>query len=233
MTDLPESEMPLPSRALVAKATSELNNLLQVISGTSAALELFVKGNDTAQEHFDVLRASVARAEQVAVDLAFQAGGSAEKIRLQPHIAPFARVKRTVQPPLVRQTILIVDDEEMTLQVIERFLLEAGFEVVRAASAFDCLDLVRIHPHRFAMVLLDLSLPFMDGEETFRRIREIRSDLPVVLCTGFIEQEKLAEMMRSGLSGFLRKPIAPDEIARVVRSTLESAKYEHIGLSAS
>ena len=53
----------------------------------------------------------------------------------------------------------------------------------------------------------------------------IFSDVSVVLCAGFIEQEKLDRLMTAGLAGFLRKPLAPDEIVSHVRSTLQSLKY--------
>ena len=68
-------------------------------------------------------------------------------------------------------------------------------------------------------------MPFMDGEETFHRLREIRADIPVVLCTGFIRREQLAHFMKDGIAGFLRKPLAPDEIVDHVRSVLASLKY--------
>jgi DNA-binding NarL/FixJ family response regulator len=75
------------------------------------------------------------------------------------------------------------------------------------------------------LVLLDLTMPFMDGEETFHRLREIRAEIPVVLCTGFIRQDRLDRLMKDGIAGFLRKPLAPDEIVDHVRSVLASLKY--------
>ena len=68
-------------------------------------------------------------------------------------------------------------------------------------------------------------MPFMDGEETFQRLREIRPDVPVVICSGFIQQDRLERLMKAGLTGFLRKPLAPDEIVDHLRSILESLKY--------
>ena len=65
----------------------------------------------------------------------------------------------------------------------------------------------------------------MDGEETFHHLREIRPDVPVVLCTGFIQADRLERLMKAGLSGFLRKPLAPDEIVGHVHSILESVKF--------
>jgi len=113
----------------------------------------------------------------------------------------------------------------MALTLIKRLLTQAGNHVVTAQSGFECLDLFRRRPRGFQLVLLDLTMPFMDGEETFHRLREIRPDVPIVLCTGFIQRHRLDRLMKAGLAGFLRKPLAPDEIVEHVRGLLTSLKY--------
>jgi CheY-like chemotaxis protein len=210
-----------PSPELVAQATSELNNLLQVISGSTSAIEKVVKGDEAAAPYIEMLHASVDRAENVAHELAKQAGGAANKVLCRPQVN-----SRTGAPTAPgHPSILIVDDEKMALSLMDRLLVEAGYDVVAAQSGFECLDLFRRQPRRFALVLLDLTLPFMDGQETFRRLREIRAEVPVVLCTGFIAQERLREMMESGLCGFLRKPVSPEELLATVQSTLATVRY--------
>jgi CheY-like chemotaxis protein len=212
-----------PSPEFVAAAASELNNLLQIIAGSSTALERVAKGDKQAAQYLEMLQASVQRAETLGQEMAKQSGGAAQKSIRYSEIAGFLRDKNA--KPNTRQTILVVDDEKMALTLIERILREAGYEVVLAQSGFDCVDIFRRQPHRFSLVLLDLSLPFMDGEETFRRLRQIRADVPVVLCTGFILQERLTGMLASGLTGFLRKPVPADELLSVVRTTLQNAIY--------
>jgi len=69
----------------------------------------------------------------------------------------------------------------------------------------------------------------MDGEETFHRLREIRADIPVVLCTGFMRGDRLDRLMKAGIAGFLRKPLAPNEIVDHIRGVLESVKYARHG----
>ena len=197
------------SSELVAQATSEINNLLQVISGSASAIEKAVKGDADTAKYVQMVQASVDRAENVALELAKQAGGTANKVLHRQDTNTLAKAKTSAGRAPARPSILIVDDEKMALTLIDRLLVEAGYDVVAAQSGFECLDLFRRQPRRFAMVLLDLSLPFMDGQETFRRLREIRADIPVVLCTGFIQQDRLHEMMASGLCGFLRKPVSP------------------------
>ena len=72
-------------------------------------------------------------------------------------------------------------------------------------------------------------MPFMDGEETFGRLRAIRPDVIVLLSTGFIAQERLDRMLAAGMAGFLRKPHRPDEMVAHVRAVLERAKMARAG----
>jgi CheY-like chemotaxis protein len=219
---------PEPSAEFVAKATSELNNLLQIISGSSSALEKTKKKEDAA-EYMQMLKAGIDRAELLGRELASRAGGTAEKAICNTEVSKFVKKKKGNQSPSPRQTVMVVDDEKMALTLIERLLREGGYDVVVAQSGFEAIDFFRKEPHRYSLVLLDFSLPFMDGSETFRRLREIRNNIPVVLCTGFILQERLTEMMGCGLTGFLRKPVPPDELLAVVRSTLQTAMYSRDG----
>lgn len=213
----------------ISKATSELNNLLQIIAGTSSLIENIWEGNDASEKYLAMLRASIERAEKVTAQLAHHAGGAEKKSVLHPEIAGFNKTKSAPAEETPRQSILVVDDEQMALALIKRLLTDAGFSVTTAQSGFECLDIFRRRPHSFDLVLLDLTMPFMDGEETFGRLREIRPDLAVVLCTGFIEHKRLEGMLQAGLAGFLRKPIAPDEIVRHVRSVLEGVKFMGTG----
>jgi CheY-like chemotaxis protein len=220
-----EKKNPVASSEFVAKATSELNNLLQIISGSSAALEKAPGNEQESAEYREMLRTSINRAELLGEELAKRSGGTAEKTICNATSAAFGKDEKSAKPPPVRQAIMVVDDEKMAVTLMERLLREGGYEVVSAQSGFECIDLLRKEPHRYGLILLDFSLPFMDGKETFRRLREIRNNIPVILCTGFILQERLTEMMQSGLAGFLRKPVPPDELLSVVRSTLRSAFY--------
>jgi CheY-like chemotaxis protein len=209
---------------LLAQASSELNNLLQIISGTTAVIEEALAGNETARDYLAVLRSSIVRAEKVAADLVKHAGGPDQTELMHPDLSGFIR-PRNANGVESRYSILITDDEEMALILVKRILEAAGFRVTTASSGFQCIEIIRSHPYGFDLVLLDLTMPFMDGAETFRRLREIRNDLGVVLCTGFIQRDRLNQFMAEGLIGFLRKPIAADEIVSFVRATLANMKY--------
>jgi CheY-like chemotaxis protein len=213
------------SKEEVSKASSELNNLLQIISGTSTELANLRECNDGSEQYLSMLRASIQRAEAVAGNLAEQAGNTPQKAAMNPQLSGFLKPKKVAEIPLAKPQILVVDDEEMSLILVKQLLSTAGYRVTTAQSGFECLDLFRRRPLAYQLVLLDLTMPFIDGEETFHRLREIRPDIPVMLCTGFIQNDRLERLMTAGLSGFLRKPFAPDEIASQVKAIMESVKY--------
>src|SRR2546430_10625981 len=216
------------SKESVSKATSELNNLLQIISGTSAEIGNLWEGSEGSEQYLNMLRSSIDRAEAVAAQLAEQAGGTDQKVQMHPELASFLKPKTITEMPRAKSTILVIDDESMALVLIKRLLGDAGYHVVTAQSGFEALDLFRRQPQAFQLVLLDLTMPFMDGEETFQRLREIRPDVPVVLCTGFIQRNRLDRLMKDGIAGVLPKPLAPDDIADHVRGVLDSLKYAQI-----
>jgi CheY-like chemotaxis protein len=220
----PGNEAPL-SKEVVSKASSELNNLLQIISGTSAEIANLREPNDGSEQYLSMLRATITRAEAVAGQLTEQAGGTTQKMIVHEDLAPFVKQKKVAQMPVAKPQILAVDDEEVGLMLVKQLLVASGYQVTTAQSGFECLDLFRRRPLSYQLVLLDLTMPFMDGEETFNRLREIRPDVPVMMCTGFIQNDRLERLMAAGLSGFLRKPFAPDEIVSQVRAILESVKY--------
>jgi CheY-like chemotaxis protein len=231
-TDPPEDPIPVPAKPPMA-ATSELNNLLEIISGTSAAIENIWEGNNGSEKYFEMLRTSVERAAKVTAQLVEHAGGSDKKVLFHPDLAAFAPSKNAAPPPAKnRRCLLVVDDEPMALVLAKRILSEAGFEVVTAQSGFECLDLFRQRPRHFDLVLLDLTMPFMDGEETFGRLRAIQPDAVVLLSTGFILQERLDRMLAAGMAGFLRKPHRPDELVANIRAVLESVKMSRAGCAA-
>jgi CheY-like chemotaxis protein len=225
MTPPSDAKPPEPSNDSVSRATSELNNLLQIISGSSALMETSGQSPEDSQKYLEMLRTSIERAERVAAELTEHAGGATQKMAVHPDLAPFMRSKKTAETRASKQSIMIVDDEQMALTLMNRILTESGFNIVTAQSGFECLDQFRRRPYTYELILLDLTMPFMDGEETFHRLREIRADVPVLLCTGFIQEDRLKSLMAAGLAGFVRKPLAPGEIVGVVRSTLQSVKY--------
>jgi two-component system, cell cycle sensor histidine kinase and response regulator CckA len=143
--------------------------------------------------------------------------------------------KASPHPVLARpQRILFVDDELAACALAKRVFLAPRFELTTTYSGFECLEQFRARPHWFDLIVLDLSMPFMDGEETFRRLRAIRPNVPVLLSTGFFGQAqgRVERMLAAGLAGFIRKPHRPDELLEKVQATLEQVKMSRVGCVA-
>jgi CheY-like chemotaxis protein len=207
---------------------SELNNLLQIIAGTSALIENIWEGNQGADKYFGMLRESIARATEATTQLVELSGSAHGKIVMHPEFARLRHTRTETPAQSAQRRIMVVDDEKMLLILASELLREAGYTVVTAQSGFECLDLFRASPRRFDLVLLDLSMPLMDGEETFQRLRALRPDVRVMLCTGFVQQERLNHMLDAGLCGFIQKPLGSKDYLAAVRGALQSAAFEVI-----
>ena len=131
--------------------------------------------------------------------------------------------------------ILVVDDEAAARVLAFRVFSEAGFEVATAKSGFECLDHFRKRPNWFDLIVLDLSMPYMDGEETFKRLRALNPNVVVLLSTGFLAQaqDRIDGMLAAGLAGSIRKPHRPDELLAQVNAILERVKFSRAGCVAS
>lgn len=198
------------------RATSELNNLLQIIGGTTELLEDVWGGRPGSEKYLQMLRTSVARAADITAQLIEGAGGASARL-----VLPAPEPEATVAPPVAaKRRIMIVDDQPDALTFYQDLLTPAGYEVAAAGSGFIALDMLVRASTPFDLVVLDLGMPFMDGEETFRRMRTIDPGLRVVLTTAVIEASRLESLLAEGLCGFWRKPLPADELLAGVENLL-------------
>jgi PAS domain S-box-containing protein len=115
-------------------------------------------------------------------------------------------------------TILLVDDEAAVREIGTRLLEQAGFRVVGAADGCQAIDYYREHADEVSCVLLDLTMPRMDGEETYRELKRIRDDVRVVLSSGFSEQDVVSRFGGEAISGFVQKPYKFDRLVAEVQA---------------
>ncbi len=116
--------------------------------------------------------------------------------------------------------VLVVDDEETVRTVAARMLERLGFSVVLASDGREAMEKFRATPTHFTFVLLDLTMPHLDGEETFRQMRLIRPGVRVILTSGFNRQEAVTRFTGKGLAGFIQKPFELTNLTQVIRSVL-------------
>ncbi len=119
-------------------------------------------------------------------------------------------------------TILVIDDEETVRAVARATLQGIGFKILLANNGRDGLEVYRQHRDEIVCVLLDLTMPHLGGEETFRELRLLQPGIQVVLMSGYNEQEITNEFAGKGLAGFLQKPFRAADLLGIVRRTLTS-----------
>jgi len=116
--------------------------------------------------------------------------------------------------------ILFVDDEEQIVQVARQTLERLGYEVSGYTSSIAALDAIRTTPDTFDLVISDTTMPDMTGDTLARKIGEIRSDLPIILCTGYSERISDEKIKPIGVRALLMKPIVKSELAKTIRQVL-------------
>lgn len=119
-------------------------------------------------------------------------------------------------------TLLVVDDEQIIRDVSRAILEPHGFSVLSACDGLEALELYRAHLGEIRAVLLDLTMPRMNGEETFRAIRELDPEARIILMSGYKQRESIRELTEKGLADFLAKPFRPAELVGKVHQALES-----------
>jgi CheY-like chemotaxis protein len=102
--------------------------------------------------------------------------------------------------------VLIADDEETVCAVGKQMLERMGFSVLTAPDGREALKVFREHADEIVCVLLDLTMPHMDGEEAFRAMRRLHPGVTVILCSGYNEHDATQRFAGKGLAGFIQKP---------------------------
>ena len=122
--------------------------------------------------------------------------------------------------------MLLVDDEIVICALGKEMLQEIGFDVLTAENGVKALELFETNKDEIICVVLDLTMPCMDGEETFRELRRIKSDVRVVMSSGYNEQEVTQKFLGKGLAGFIQKPYKMIELQQKLREVIEAAPAE-------
>jgi len=123
--------------------------------------------------------------------------------------------------PKGKERILLVDDEKPLIDIGQKMLEDLGYRVEGRTSSFEALEAFRANPEKFDMVITDMTMPNMTGEGLAKELMEIRSDIPVLLCTGFSKTMNPEKADNLGIEGLLMKPLSMQELARTVRKVFD------------
>jgi PAS domain S-box-containing protein len=130
-------------------------------------------------------------------------------------------IKDETPIPTGTERILFVDDEESLADMGKQLLTSLGYNVTTRINSIEALELFKTQPDSFDLVITDLTMPNMTGDELAKKMMVIRPDIAVMLCTGFctrITEEKSKSM---GIKAFILKPLIRKDIAEVIRQVLD------------
>jgi len=113
-------------------------------------------------------------------------------------------------------TVLIVDDEETVREMASMILGEMGLTTIQASDGLEGVSLFKKHHEDILTVLLDMTMPKMDGVEAFTEMRQIDPDIKVILSSGYNEQDAINRFAGKGLAGFIQKPYLPGALKKVI-----------------
>jgi len=137
--------------------------------------------------------------------------------------APSPAARPAAKPARSPGTILVVDDEDSVRLVAGCILESCGFSTVLASNGAEALKIFRARPERFTAILLDLTMPEMNGEEMLRELRRLNYDVPVILTSGFTEEEAGKRFSRDRFAAFIPKPFDRAALAAKLDSVLGAA----------
>jgi two-component system cell cycle sensor histidine kinase/response regulator CckA len=143
---------------------------------------------------------------------------------------PLSDQNAAIEHPMMEElvlgsdTVLLVDDEEMIIEVGKALLEKLGYQVIVARSGEHAVEIVKDRSVQIDMVILDLIMPGLNGEKTFDRIREIQPSIPVLLSSGYSINGQAGIILSRGCNGFIQKPFNLSELSQKIRKILDEAK---------
>ncbi len=119
------------------------------------------------------------------------------------------------------ETVLLVDDEDMIIDIGEKILKMMGYEVITARSGREALKLYKENQAKIDLVVLDMIMPGMSGGETYDRLKGINPNVKVLLSSGYSMDGQASEILKRGCSGFIQKPFRMSHLSQIIREILD------------
>lgn len=119
----------------------------------------------------------------------------------------------------IGECILIAEDDDINYFYLEELLSKSNYSLVRARNGREAIDICREND-KVRLVLLDLKMPVINGYEAFKKIREIRPDLPVIAQTAYALSDEKIQILEAGFDGYLPKPIRREDFWKVLHAFL-------------
>lgn len=159
--------------------------------------------------------------------------GSTFKILFPANVSPVGRPTGLPDEPAAEDlywcgqgTVVVVDDEELVREIAIEMTRQLGFDVIGVEDGQAAVELIEQSNDEIACVLLDLTMPRMDGEQAFKALCRVRPNLPIILCSGFDESDATPRFSGMGLAGFIQKPFSMSRLRGALRTAVDSNSGE-------
>ena len=140
--------------------------------------------------------------------------------RIEAEVSPVE--KPLTEFPRGTERVLFVDDEKGAVDAIQPMLESLGYRIIPRTSSIEALEVFRNNPNEFDHVISDMTMPIMTGKDPAKELMSIRSDIPIILCTGFSEQIDERRAKEMGIRAFVMKPIVMGQITNTIREVLDN-----------
>ncbi len=125
--------------------------------------------------------------------------------------------------PSANRMVLLVDDEKMVLEVGKAILQRLGHEVITAVSGEDALDQFVRHRKSIGCVVLDLTMPGMDGQKTFQQLRQLNPELPVIIASGLSADQVTSQFGNMPPTSVIQKPYQVAALSAEIQRILKGS----------
>jgi DNA-binding NtrC family response regulator len=129
--------------------------------------------------------------------------------------------KQDPDKPGTGTTVLLVDDEDCVLRVVSRLMQRSGFTVLTATNGRTAVDLFRAAKDEIHAVVVDMTMPGMDGETVCREILGIKPGVAIIFASGFAGAEVAARFAPGEIAGFIQKPYSHELLVKMIRDALD------------
>lgn len=121
-----------------------------------------------------------------------------------------------------KEIILIIDDEEQLISMNETILNDFGYTIKTSTNSIDGLEIFKLDPYKYDLVMTDYAMPKMNGIELAKNIINIRKNIPIILCTGYNNQDIIEDARKIGITNIINKPITVQALLKIIRDTLDT-----------
>ncbi|MBW1836380.1 MAG: response regulator [Deltaproteobacteria bacterium] len=125
------------------------------------------------------------------------------------------------------ETVLLIDDEQMIIDVGKEMLTQLGYKVLTATSGIEALDVYRRNQDTIDLLVLDMIMPDMEGGATYDKIKDLNPNVKVLLASGYSIDGRASEIMKRGCNGFIQKPFNMKELSDKIRNILDEKELSN------